>query len=187
MRRCLFHYAADLPCQIVLCLGAILLTLCGLVLTAVIRLKYCRGPGSRTQWLRLKPASSARCGAVATGHCRGTWAWDTDAHASCRIDNPNSIAKAEIDCEIAHLDGLLPHKPTFLCAAMQDLIAVSTRRGRGLEFVNGTDAQFAAVRRLAWKRLAPAFRTGYRSFAFAPALARFLLQKKKRALLISGQ
>ena len=113
------------------------------------------------------------------------WAWDPQVHAAYRIDNPNSISKAEIECEIAYLDVLLHHESVYDCVAMRELIAISSRRAMGLAFVDGTSADFAAARKLAWKQLTPSFRTGYRAFVLAPALARLFL-RPKRAWLNSG-
>ena len=121
---------------------------------------------------------------MVAGH---TWTYDTERSAGYREGTPGSISKALVECECYHLRALLKNRESYReCAAMQALLKETARKLMGLAFVDGTRAEFAEARGLAWPFLTPGFRAWYRAAPLAGPFARWAMRVRRRVVMGPG-
>ena len=111
-----------------------------------------------------------------------TWTYDTVKSAGYRENTPESLSKAEMECDYFYLRALVKNLNRVESQGYQKHLTRESRRAMGIAFVDGSAEHYAQVRELAWRHLPPNYRFFYQCASVWPSLARGLIKTKRRLL-----
>jgi glycosyltransferase involved in cell wall biosynthesis len=111
-----------------------------------------------------------------------TWTYDTVTSAGYRENTPESLSKAEMECDYFYLRALVKNLNRVESQSYRKHLTRESRRAMGIAFVDGSAEHYALVRELAWRHLPSNYRFFYRCASVWPTVARGLIKTKRRLL-----
>jgi len=112
-----------------------------------------------------------------------TWTYDTEISVGYRENTPDSVSKAEAECDYFYLRALVKNMDRVPGQSFRNHLARQARRAMGIAFVDGPPEHYAAIASLAWPHLAPEYRLFYRCASLWPAAGRALMRIKRRVTM----
>jgi glycosyltransferase involved in cell wall biosynthesis len=111
------------------------------------------------------------------------WTYDTVHSVGYRENVPNSLSKAEMECDYFYLRALVKNRDRVASPSFGEHLERQARRAMGIAFVGGSGDHYARIRELAWRHLPAGYRFAYLCASAWPSLGRALIKAKRRVTM----
>jgi glycosyltransferase involved in cell wall biosynthesis/LmbE family N-acetylglucosaminyl deacetylase len=111
-----------------------------------------------------------------------TWTYDTVKSVGYRENTPESLSKADTECDYFYLRALVKNRDRVRSPHYQKHLTRQARRAMGIAFIDGPSEHYARIREMSWPHLPPVYKFFYSCAKVWPGPIRGLIKAKRRIM-----